>query len=250
MKSLILSIFILGSAFGAEHIQNFYVADSGFFVEGGYTTLNGLIEYDVPGVTDDRFSAQLYDVTGQYAFSKMLNIGAAFGRSKGGDYEGMEDYRFFVKGQKNIFFYGANFYYSPEDAEDDTSYSGGNHMSFEGGLFKKGFGAKFLFQPQYSIEDKDSDADKAGEEITLEAFYEKQVKNHIVGAGIGQYMIDGIKENNTEDTTYAYLKGYAAIDLDQVTLLPRLTFYTATEKPDLIDEINFTQLELRARFNF
>ncbi len=194
MKTFLIGLLILGHALAADHIENFYVVDSGLFIEGGYGTLDGQIVYDNSANSDLDFSSFRYNVLGQYAFSRLVNVGVELAYNRGPSYEGMEDYRLFLRGQKSIFFYGVNFLYSPEKEKDESAFTGGNHFAFQGGLFENGFGAKFTLSPQYDVAVKNGKDKKSSKEVILEAFYEKKLKDHILGAGLGQYQIDSNKE--------------------------------------------------------
>lgn len=253
----ILAIMAMGAipfmSYGQDEsrTQNFFVADEGqFFVEGGYRTFYTKAEFESQYDLDDQDSSAMnYNLIGQYGVHSNLNIGLEAGYSIGDGYEGMGDHRLFARGQKGIFLYGLNYFYSHEDSADDNAVSGANHLSIDLGLFKNSFGALLNYQPGYTAEYEDGEDVDQGAQTRLEGFYEHQAGEHAFGAGIGRYSILE-SDDTSDDLDFNYLKGYAAIELGQVTLLPRLYYYVLSDPPTGIDDYTMTQLELQARYAF
>lgn len=249
MKSIlaVIAIFLTLPVFAQDKTQNFYVADEGqLFIEGGYTFTNS--QYELKGASDEEYSQTQADLAGQYGVSAYFNLGLELSHTTASGWEGVNDYRLFLKGQHDIFLYGLNYFYSHEDMTEDNATSGGSHYSVDLGIFKNSFGAVLSHRPEYRAKHEDGDSWTVGSETIVEGFYEANLGDNAFGAGIGRSMRE--KDENNQHIVYNYLKGYGAFGLGQLTLLPALRYSLLSNKLDGVDSVSITTLELRARYAF
>ena len=256
MKLLVIFVLLI-SVFSVQaedrRYQNLYRAEKNkFLVEGGYEFINFQGESSSNDNVD--FSYTYTNLRLEYGLRDDLALGIEGVYQVFSDSEGMGDYQYFLRGQYRQFFYEFRYYHSYEEQTDDNTVSGGNHYSIELGYALNGYGARYFYLPayDYEFEDDNTDYENRGSNI-FEVFYEHLRNDQTYGIALVRNEFVGTEEDGeelSESSIYFGTRLYAAIPLMGVDFLPTISYNNLVSDNNSFDELYFTNLELKVRYEF
>lgn len=233
MKLLLIFTILTSSAFAysSDRMQVFRRANNKeVMLEAGYTTVKTQLELESSGSTyESTTSSANYFVDAEFGITEDIAVGTSIAKHYSDGEEGMDDYHFFTRGQFNNFFYGADVFISPEEASDESFYTGGNYISLSLGYqFSTSFGVNASITPEHGYEYEDDDTDfVSGSSYQVGAFYEIAMNQNSLGFGASYLYAKANTEDgdpNGDDSRAVAAQGYYNAHLMGFELNPTLIY--------------------------